>query len=403
MKAVIVSYIYEESGGTKKVIDDILDEYKKRGDTAHLYVINGPEDINTNYKNTNQKTYLNNRGEFSFFNTFSTLIDSLSDTNPDIIYMILGHCFGALLTAIFPSQYRKKTILYYLDPWFTFNNLKSNVRVMAKNFINLRNNFLSTNPVQVYSPFEKFRSFEKLLGDEVHFAKYYKDVMGIIVCSTDMYRFFTKELDVSEKKVLHLPLYINNNYIKKYNKDDLWLKSYKPIVMYVGRVGSSWKGFGIVLEALKELDNFSIDLYMPDETELSLSKYLFQSYGISNKRVKIYTGLSTNEILFQIPRMTAMLVPSIAEGFSFTMLESMIVGGITVVGPLYGGPKDVIKNNYNGFTFKPGDGKDLAKVLTKLLQLNDLELRVIRDNAVKTALTYSFSRYWNTLSTFFPR
>ena len=104
-----------------------------------------------------------------------------------------------------------------------------------------------------------------------------------------------------------------------------------------------------------------------------------------------------------IPRMTAMLVPSIAEGFSFTMLESMIVGGITVVGPLYGGPKDVIKNNYNGFTFKPGDGKDLAKVLTKLLQLNDLELRVIRDNAVKTALTYSFSRYWNTLSTFFPR
>jgi len=58
-------------------------------------------------------------------------------------------------------------------------------------------------------------------------------------------------------------------------------------------------------------------------------------------------------------------LPSYYEAFGMVLIEAMACGK-PIVGPDQGGPKEIIKNEINGYTFKRGNDKELARVLALL-------------------------------------
>ncbi|OYT30783.1 MAG: hypothetical protein B6U94_05400 [Thermofilum sp. ex4484_79] len=61
------------------------------------------------------------------------------------------------------------------------------------------------------------------------------------------------------------------------------------------------------------------------------------------------------------------VLPSRYDAFPMTLLEAMACGK-PVIGPNYGGPKDMIMPGINGYTFKMGDEEELAKILVTSLK-----------------------------------
>lgn len=397
-KIMFTTFLYEEGGGTKKVIDNLIKYYNRNNFKTKLLIINSP--IDCNYKKDNKsklKFYLNKRNDFNLLKTIKLFQEEIEKFDPDRIYIILGHSFVFFLGTILPKKYLKRTILYFLDPWFTFKSLKDKVRNKAKKFIKIRDKLLCKSKLNVYNIFNNIKDIENKICKEVDHINFWNKFNGIITCSKDMEDFFIKK-GIKKNKLLYNPLFVNVNSVIT-NK---FFNNKIPMFMYTGRVTSSWKGFGIVLEALQNINKFNLELYTWDRKETLLAKKLFKKYNLPLSSLKTFSGLDTNELLPNMMRATAVLIPSIAEGFSFTMLESLSVGGITIMGPLYGGPKDVMIDYYNGFLFYPGDSNSLSLKLNYVIKERKDKLDTIRINAINTAKQYTLKKYLDKLNKKFP-
>ena len=72
------------------------------------------------------------------------------------------------------------------------------------------------------------------------------------------------------------------------------------------------------------------------------------------------------------------VLPSLSEGFSNTILESMAVG-LPVVATSVGGTPEIVKNEKTGLLVPPGDSEALSEALTKLLKNRDLRQKMGRN------------------------
>ncbi len=394
-KILTVVYAYEESGGTRTVIDNLNKYYTAQGHSTKNVVITYPETKNP----TPGNVYLNKVESFNLLKTFTELNKIIEKEDPDRIFFILGHPLCAVLSTIMPLDYRRRSILYYLDPWFTFKQLQEDVREPIKEFIEVRKKIRDKmkSEDKVHKLFTVTKALNDIAGVDVYDKSIYKDFEGIVVCSSDMGVFF-RELVSDQIPVLVNPLYydkdevVDVSTIERDNHLDL---------IFTGRVTSSWKGFGLVLKALQIIDNFTLSLYTWDTDEVIFAREFFRDYDLPLESLRTNVNSVTQDFLGHMSTASAVLIPSIAEGFSFTMLESMTRGGITVVGPKYGGPKDVIKHMHNGIRFNPGDYKDLAEKLELVRCMeSDTELR-IRNNARSSAKTYTFRKYIDRLNSVF--
>lgn len=77
-------------------------------------------------------------------------------------------------------------------------------------------------------------------------------------------------------------------------------------------------------------------------------------------------------------------LPSVHEGLSLSLLEALSMG-LVIVASITGGIPQVIKENNNGFLFKPKNVDQLINKLLKALNLNDVDFNKIRDNNIKKA------------------
>ena len=401
MKSVVfVTFAYEESGGTIPVINNLIKHYESKGFKNTVIVITEAADPSIyNEDPSIKRIYLNSPMDFNLLRTLHRYQKLLNELNPDRMYFILGHPFIAFLSNLTPIRYQNVGILYYMDPWFTFSNLKDEVRKPVQDFIQIRDSINNKKPKSVYNIFTKTRLLDSIISTDVNTSEIYDNFLGILVCSEDVENYFSL---LCQRKDIVL---MDHLYLKEFPRTDesLWLTSEIPTFIYSGRVTSSWKGFGIVLKALQLIDfDYKLNLYLWDDVEAEVAKELFNEYHLPISSLQTFSKSRTIDFLNPMAQATAVLIPSIGEGFSYTMLESMSVGGTTVVGPLYGGPKDVIKDGINGFRFKPGDGEDLSKVLKNIINYDDNSLIKIKKNAVVTSKQFTFEKYINKIESKFP-
>jgi glycosyltransferase involved in cell wall biosynthesis len=107
--------------------------------------------------------------------------------------------------------------------------------------------------------------------------------------------------------------------------------------------------------------------------------------GLIKKHTLIYTGpISPTEVLYFYKLFRIKILPSVTEGLSQALLESMALG-VPVIATEASGNVDLIKNGINGFLFKNNDIRDLAHKIEILLDNKNLSKSFIAAGE-KTAL-----------------
>lgn len=191
---------------------------------------------------------------------------------------------------------------------------------------------------------------------------------------------------------------------KKVDRKKYGFSKNDKIILFIGRL-SREKGIEILFDLMKKLlkkENLKFILITPfipvqrmKSTVIRLKKLMKTFDG----KIKHFYSVP-HKTLSEIYNISDVCIqPSLYEAFSLTLLEAMSCGKI-VVGPKVGGPREFIKNGWNGFLAKPTTSSFLKKI-NFVLEKDDDELEKIRERGISTARKFSYERVTEKTINFF--
>lgn len=159
---------------------------------------------------------------------------------------------------------------------------------------------------------------------------------------------------------------------------------YEKQIIFAGRL-SKEKGIFTILETIKKLPVDIHLLIIGDGPE----KPAVEEYARNNKNVH-YLGYQPKEKTIPLIRGSKLLIqPSLAEGISATLLESMACSTPTIVTNV-GGNIELIQNNKTGILIEPENSEELSKAIISLLN-NPAKLTEISKSACEDVKKYDWS------------
>jgi glycosyltransferase involved in cell wall biosynthesis len=266
-------------------------------------------------------------------------------------------------------------------------------------FINSRS-YLKCNKYDVFlihKPFDFFVCY--------FMKKYNKNTKTIFISGgEDFYgfdRFFSKYIDYMfavskdnaskiknryKREVIVIPNGVDTNKFKvdidarnglrsKYNLVD------EKVLISVGRI-VGWKGFQLVIEALKELKDFKYILIGEGEYLVKL-KELAKKFKVED-RVIFIGGIDNKELSKYLNIADVFIQPSIGhEAFGITIIEAMSCG-LPVVASKNGGIVDIVEDDKVGYLFEIKNVKDLIQKVNKCYEnrevLGKLAIKHVNNN-----------------------
>jgi glycosyltransferase involved in cell wall biosynthesis len=159
---------------------------------------------------------------------------------------------------------------------------------------------------------------------------------------------------------------------------------------YVSRIDEG-KGWDTLLKSVKllvenNIKNFKVIMIGGGSQEEELLE-MIQSLEL-NSLVNYVGKIPHNELVTYYNKMNVFTFTTrLAESLGLVGLEAMACGS-PVIGSSIGGLKEYIKPNYNGDLFEPNSEKELFEKLKYFMELNDDELSLYSQNAIKTASLY---------------
>ena len=112
--------------------------------------------------------------------------------------------------------------------------------------------------------------------------------------------------------------------------------------------------------------------------------YQIHDLGL-DKYVTFVNGLSHDKVIKRLSESNLFLLPSLNEGISNAVLESMALG-IPVISTECGGMAELIKNGYNGYLIPVRDADSMASEIEKFHHLTDEIKWNIINNARETII-----------------
>ncbi|TFB54182.1 glycosyltransferase family 4 protein [Cryobacterium tagatosivorans] len=166
-------------------------------------------------------------------------------------------------------------------------------------------------------------------------------------------------------------------------------------ILFVGRVTGE-KQIDVLLQAVALLApelKTRLEIVGGGDQKRNL-EHLADTLGISDRVT--FTGYVTDEELRQAySRATVFAMPSIAELQSIATMEAM-ASGLPVVGADAMALPHLIHDNENGFLFRPGNARDLADKLTKVLTAPPEELEALKRESIRLIGAHDINRTLNT-------
>lgn len=157
-------------------------------------------------------------------------------------------------------------------------------------------------------------------------------------------------------------------------------------ILYLGQI-RPYKGLPVLLRAASELHGVNIWV-VGDGHYADACRRQAEQLGLDNT---IFWGnIPDNETISLMKQAHAIVLPSVtrSEAFGIALLEGMAAGLVPVASHLPG-VSDLIGNE--GFTFQPGNSKDLNSILTRLRDDTALRLHMAELARAKARL-YSWER-----------
>lgn len=160
----------------------------------------------------------------------------------------------------------------------------------------------------------------------------------------------SEELGTDNIKILPNGIKIDNNSFVRYKKGEF---------IYIGRVDNYTKNLDILFNSLIGLNGqWTLTVI---GTGLDLNKYIdFAKTNNLSERVT-FKGWVDNP-WNEINEGAFLVLPTINEGFGLVLIEAMSRGLPAIVNSKAEGPKDIVKDNINGFFF------DSVDTLNKIIQ-----------------------------------
>lgn len=206
--------------------------------------------------------------------------------------------------------------------------------------------------------------------------------------------FFNK----SEKVILPYPVRLNNypTYQSK-GRDSNNQGKFK--ILYVGSL-SRHKGVDVLISAFKKIhdkDNIELSIIGTGRYE----EYL-KTMASNDKRIIFHGKIRNNDINKFYNNADILVIPSVwNEVLGIVILEAFSAG-IPAIGSRIGGIPEVIKHNYNGFLFEPGNVDQIKTTLENLIN-KPSALVELGKNALETAKQYGMQNHIEQLVQYYKQ
>lgn len=165
-----------------------------------------------------------------------------------------------------------------------------------------------------------------------------------------------------ESKRLVLPNPIEFKKVDKVLPDEPESKS-KVKLLFVGQL-EAWKGILFLIRALQKLDrqNWHLSIVGYGGTENKVKELIKDDSRFT------FVGRVENDVLINYYRGSDLtIVPSLCYENSPKVIDESLVANVPVITADIGGVPEIIKDDYNGFTFAAGNEDSLIQVLTHFL------------------------------------
>lgn len=191
------------------------------------------------------------------------------------------------------------------------------------------------------------------------------DIYDDIVCLSDSFRSdFVKQYPQYANKIHHIYNPINSQDVIKLSSEKIQVK--EPYFVAVQRLDSLDKYAEIIIKAFNVFSEKHPEYFLyivgdgPQHDELV-------NMASGNKKI-IFTGKINNPYPY-IKNAKALILSSttiIGEGLPNTLLEAHSLGTLAISSDVPSGPHEILMDGAAGLLFKPGDYKDLARILNNV-------------------------------------
>lgn len=167
-------------------------------------------------------------------------------------------------------------------------------------------------------------------------------------------------------------------------------------LVFVGRVTLE-KEIDVVLRALARLDpalNASLAIVGDGDQRKNLEK-LARELGVQD-RVTFTGRVSDAELRRQLTEAKAFVIASIAELQSIATMEAM-ASGLPILAANAMALPHLVHHGSNGYLFQPGNDRELADYLSRVLQLNDADYLAMQQQSLEAVKMHDLD---TTLETF---
>lgn len=151
----------------------------------------------------------------------------------------------------------------------------------------------------------------------------------------------------------------------------------------VGRL-VPWKGFAMLIHALKNIPNVTLDIVGSGPDSAHLGEVIAQE-GLTS-RVTMHSGWSRDTLRDALPNYDAFVLPTQYEGFSHALIEAMSAG-LPIVTTHAGGNRELITHEKNALVADPFVQDEWTRSIARLVE--DASLRAsLGTAAAKDAHAY---------------
>lgn len=245
-------------------------------------------------------------------------------------------------------------------------------------------NMLIVHGGDIYDPTKKFSPHKKwYLRKIVQYVLNHSDI--VVAHSQDISQHIKKWYHCQKKiPIIALP-YEPNNFIP-INRQELALRDDKQYIICIARLIPR-KGVQFILKALALIKDVNIEaIIIGDGPEKISLQQLAQQLKIA-ERVH-FVGRITGEKKFQYLYCSDIyILPSIYEAFGIVIQEGMQVGLPLIITP-FGGPKDLVQENENGYIIDPSSTVILAKKIEELMHDVNTRKKMKENNKKKIQIFF---------------
>src|SRR3989344_9222738 len=226
------------------------------------------------------------------------------------------------------------------------------------------------------------------------YDKKYKDLIRLIckssdavVTVSDSYNKRLKKFLYNSRKIVTIKNGVDFKAIQKFRAGKLkYIPPDKFTVTIPARL-TPFKGLEYLISAVNALDDRFYFVIASPKGRFSKEEVEYKNrlMRISKSNNLIFKELSNLELLGLLKNSNLVILPSILEGISISILEAMASGNI-VIATRVGGNREIIKDGYNGFLIEKESPIAISNAIERVYGMKRSYRNKIISNAKETIL-----------------